>query len=1021
MGMKEQSDSNTTASEQAASIPSGCKTCKREGVAIYPLRVAAVPKPLVNTGWQPAVPTQETVLSGGEFKYALRTLRKGYVYVLLDKIFWQGYQITAEGFLRQFNVDEMPESEEIDSLSPACLTQNHDIQASFINIDPKHTQALVAFSSDPWSKTVLDEYKSGKRTAKRFTEVMLSGGKATIVGTGRSLTLDPSLSALKSNVLEFATQSYPSVAEDQPPGGAHGFSPRMDKSKQSALGNKIAQLEQQYGSPVNAMVLDDVVGVVQELNHGRLDVIQALAAFTSEPGNIHQKTISDAIVQIRASTTQQIEKDPQVSGFSTPGYNTSYSSSRETVVATRIREALGRMEDYYDEPARAAFASNWQATVDRYTQQQSAIWQDLDGAYASALWLAILTDDYSPETSIYSWAFQMRTIAACLQGSVAGCNTETLQQGGKKPQWAGWLEDPLSPPLMALLRNRHDFSQEVFNGALTYSNLKSVLNSKEASAFVNSKAWQQSAASLVTAIAGAFSALESVLSEKAKGGVVRMLQAVAYLAEGSPSITVFSGELTVREYQDLLRHQLDAHGKPTLTMQTEENGGALRSTRAGHWPQITDPVILEQKIQVRLTSPLNNPQKISAIAALTPDVIDRSLCSGEIALGSAEMRNVARFQATISTDFQSGVLGLVLAGILVRNTFSNIDALKTAMPGDMQAEMSLTSGSLILLACGVETVGQSAAVLNLFNKGDMFIRAAGVLGGLAAIVDGIALWMKADAAWQSGDSTASGLIYGATFTTLASGLIAAYFSYAGNFALFSEAALLGPVGWCITLGVVAVTLISIGNHYVRSPLERWLTHTCFGNCDERDESEVVWHKESLSDMQKAIKALHIIASGVSAQLNGDGFTELTNNTRLLGNRILAARVTLPDCNPAGSDWLVELVTTGGHECQVLARSGSAAKLAGLKAPEPQTYEKMPQQIGRGEMTPMVPAAITRVSSSTSFSESWSQSAGKPHGLQLDGEFPLNLSRYTGAELAVTYWPDKKRPDDSLQLTTQLDS
>ncbi|WP_300000903.1 toxin VasX [uncultured Cedecea sp.] len=73
------------ASEQAASTPSGCKACQRTGVPVFPLRVAAVPKALVNSGWKPVVPRQNVELAGGEFKYALRTLRMGYLYVLLDK------------------------------------------------------------------------------------------------------------------------------------------------------------------------------------------------------------------------------------------------------------------------------------------------------------------------------------------------------------------------------------------------------------------------------------------------------------------------------------------------------------------------------------------------------------------------------------------------------------------------------------------------------------------------------------------------------------------------------------------------------------------------------------------------------------------------------------------------------------------------------------------------------------------------------------------------------------------------
>jgi hypothetical protein len=108
----------------------------------------------------------------------------------------------------------------------------------------------------------------------------------------------------------------------------------------------------------------------------------------------------------------------------------------------------------------------------------------------------------------------------------------------------------MSPPLMALLRNKHDFSAEVFNGSLTYSNLKAVLNSKEASAFVNNKAYQQLAASLVSAIGGAYSGLWSLLSESAKGGVLRTLQG-GVCGGRQPVVTVFTGEMTIRDYQNL--------------------------------------------------------------------------------------------------------------------------------------------------------------------------------------------------------------------------------------------------------------------------------------------------------------------------------------------------------------------------------------------------------------------------------------------------------------------------------------
>ena len=47
-----------------------------------------------------------------------------------------------------------------------------------------------------------------------------------------------------------------------------------------------------------------------------------------------------------------------------------------------------------------------------------------------------------------------------------------------------------------------------------------------------------------------------------------------------------------------------------------------------------------------------------------------------------------------------------------------------------------------------------------------------------------------------------------------------------------------------------------------------------------------------------------------------------------------------------------------------------------------------------------------------------ESRGKS-GLLLEGEFALNMTRFTGAKVQVTYWPDKTHPDNSLQLTASV--
>ncbi len=79
MDIRAQAIKNAAAAQQAATGPSGCKSCERKGVPILPLRVAAMQYHVVRTDWHPSVPKQTVELTGGEFKYGLRTLRMGYL------------------------------------------------------------------------------------------------------------------------------------------------------------------------------------------------------------------------------------------------------------------------------------------------------------------------------------------------------------------------------------------------------------------------------------------------------------------------------------------------------------------------------------------------------------------------------------------------------------------------------------------------------------------------------------------------------------------------------------------------------------------------------------------------------------------------------------------------------------------------------------------------------------------------------------------------------------------------------
>lgn len=72
-----------------------CTLCKRQGMPILLVRTALVPK--AHSSYH--LPEPEIA----DMHLGLRTLRAGYVYLLLDDKVWQAYQVSPDGYLRQFN------------------------------------------------------------------------------------------------------------------------------------------------------------------------------------------------------------------------------------------------------------------------------------------------------------------------------------------------------------------------------------------------------------------------------------------------------------------------------------------------------------------------------------------------------------------------------------------------------------------------------------------------------------------------------------------------------------------------------------------------------------------------------------------------------------------------------------------------------------------------------------------------------------------------------------------------------
>lgn len=186
-----------------------CRACERQGLPILPLRQALVPDHTADP----------FLTENGQFQTRLgwRTLRAGYLYVLLDRSIWHAYQVTPDGYLRQFSPYTPPASND-SLLASACVSADHDAPASFLNIDThEHRVAWLAFASDPWPTCVLDAYKAG-HASHRFQALDLAQARDNPASLGLAMTAE-SLQ-VDERVLE-----YQSLQAGQFP-SVHGVYPR---------------------------------------------------------------------------------------------------------------------------------------------------------------------------------------------------------------------------------------------------------------------------------------------------------------------------------------------------------------------------------------------------------------------------------------------------------------------------------------------------------------------------------------------------------------------------------------------------------------------------------------------------------------------------------------------------------------------------------------------------------------------------------------------------------------------------
>lgn len=198
----------------------------------------------------------------------LRVLRKGYVYVLAGteskKDFIRYYQVLEGGILRESSPEDFESGGEV-PFPERCLADNHFIPASFISVDISEASLKeapflwIAYSRYAWNKTTRDYYKKSQDLT-RFTKVDLTSFIQSPGDHLRGLSLKEG--TLFYYILEFLSYTSKKV----------GYLPNYKKwsDKVKPFTDFVKMREKEHNKQIGAVVLEDVLGVAEDLNFQRL-------------------------------------------------------------------------------------------------------------------------------------------------------------------------------------------------------------------------------------------------------------------------------------------------------------------------------------------------------------------------------------------------------------------------------------------------------------------------------------------------------------------------------------------------------------------------------------------------------------------------------------------------------------------------------------------------------------------------------------------------------------------------------
>ncbi|MFJ4068415.1 T6SS effector BTH_I2691 family protein [Pseudomonas sp. NPDC089996] len=1043
---------------------SPCKACQRQGLPILPLRHAVVPD--TRPGSDPVTQT----------RMGLRTLRSGYLYVLLDQRIWHAYEVTAQGHLRRFDPYE-PNPGPPPSLPEYCVHEDHDIPSSFLNIDTDtYGSAWLAFSSDPWPISVLQAYKSGRGPAHRFEGLDLIQARNNPELLGLAMT--PDNLQVDRQVFEYAQQL------NGPFDSAHGFHSRFLRKTalRGYLTNAIAQHKLENG--VLAVVINDTVGLIQEYNHQRLNWVVKRQAWREDPLRAYQLQTSQILQIIRATQREWAAQEvptvePQIRDR-LPVFNDP-EVVRQRVVEKRQLKSDENLEERYDEPRRAAFQAEYeqeearfQGFIDRHASTYAKLCE-------SAAFALIERHDYDGRDRESGIAYS-KTMAACLTGGI----TEAVRPGAEpsppaphtsEALWLKWLQDPNSPPYRALLLRDGplmaallpSFSATEPTSWNDSEKLYNVLSSFIASDDIGFKL-RDSLKQAITELQGAVNAASLRLQVQLDPGIQ---QAVRHL--NSASQRVYNGvhliELQVqmklgeyyalqsahlRELQNGASEKL-AKAREGMMLSLDELQAGVENGARKVKPiiqtgllslAVLDPKVAHQVIPVSVwvegtayelherlarevklnVNQLNDASKMA--------LVDIKVAAGTLELEARKSLNGMKISAgqasQLVRDSFTGLRGtgkgwelLVSLGGLYLMSDSLEKNLKKAEEEigskSNEAMMALYGSSLGVLGGGAELLGllmpHRASIGSKFSIGRAIVKTGAVIGAVTGLFDATQALLAMRRSNTSGDET-SFKWYRRTFVV---GIFSTAFSTAAVF----YPIMMGPLGIAIILGFSTYILMKKAADNESTPLERWARRCYFGHANE--SPPIHWNSPNHADI--AISELNACTLGLNSGLEFETFRADHATSSKIGGLVnletkttLKFRIMLPQFTESASSYHWALIVHRSDDGNPPNHTGGEVIASQQHFVPSQTTATSGYASLQPSKRPSIPDYLANTIEITNINQKPTQPYDT-HVLKIISgsvELAPDIGRHNivSATLVAAYWPNRNIPSAVAEVKNQ---